>query len=79
MIKINSQIIDNKQSLDVHIEGKPIEVLPEFGSIIKSICADFIRHVPEDENRKEFAMSLALSYAEEIFNVYSDVISDDNT
>lgn len=79
MIKINSQIIDNKQSLDVRIEGKPIDVLPEFGSIIKSICADFIRHVPEDENRKEFTMLLALRYAEEIRNAYSDVISDDNT
>lgn len=79
MIKINSQIIDNKQALDVRIEGKPIDVLPEFGSIIKSICADFIRHVPEDENRKEFAMLLAMRYAEEIHNAYNDVISADNT
>lgn len=79
MIKINSQLTDNKQSLDVHIEGMPVDVLPEFGSIIKTICADFIRNVSEPENRKEFAMRLAMMYSEEIYSAYRDVISGDNT
>lgn len=79
MIKINSQIIDHKQSLDVRIEGKPIDVLSEFGAIIQSICADFIRNMPKQENRKEFAMMLAMRYAEGIRNAYTNVISDDNT
>lgn len=79
MIKINSQIIDSKQSLDVHIEGTPIDVLPEFGSIIKTISADFIRHVSEPEHRKEFAMGLAMRFSEEILDAYNDVMTDDNT
>lgn len=79
MIKINSQIIDNKQVLDVRIEGKPIDVLPEFGSIIKTISADFIRHVSEPEHRKEFAMRLAMRLSEEILDAYNDVIKEDNT
>lgn len=79
MIKINSQLTDNKQSLDVHIEGMPVDVLQEFGSIIKTICADFIRNVSEPENRKEFAMRLAMMYSEEIYSAYRDVISGDNT
>lgn len=64
------EIKSDGKSLDVKIKGVTIELVKEFGAIIRSICYDFISKTVDESQQKDFAEKLAMCYAREIHAAY---------